>query len=130
MTYRYVFALGAAMTPANLEALATPVFYPKSTYSPYTSVVGLSDGSTRGIGAPTATWRWGFLNRDMRDQLRSLCTGASAEVYIRTYTKDNAGAPKYFLARMTWPSIAEETDNTKAIDFVIKFTQLVLQADP
>lgn len=131
MTTLYGFMIGTTMGGiTNLELLSVPVTPPKSTYSPYSSVVELADGSKRGIGAPVATWRWGFLPRTMRDQLRTFCTGASSSVYIRTYTKDNSGALKYYLCKMIWPSTSEETDATKAIDFTIEFTQLVLQADP
>lgn len=126
----YLFALGTAMTPTNLESLPTPVVPPKSTYTPYSDVIELADGSKRGVGAPVATWHWGFIPRLMRDQLRTFCTGASASVYIRTYTKDVAGAIKYFQCQMIWPSNEEETDNTKAIDLTIEFRQLELQADP
>jgi hypothetical protein len=127
---QYVFALGTAMTPTNIESLTVPVTPPKSTYTPYTSVVELADGSRRGIGAPVATWHWDFLPQTMRDQLRTFCTGASAAVYIRTYTKDNAFAPKYFTCQMIWPATSEETQATRRMDFVIEFRQLVLVADP
>ena len=118
------------MTPSNLEGLATPVTPPKSTYTPYASLVALADGSSRGVGAPVATWHWGFLSKEMRDQLRTLCPNSSATVYIRTYTKDVLGAAKYFRALMIWPSTQEETDNTKTVDFTLEFRQLVLQANP
>jgi hypothetical protein len=121
---------GGTAGTTNLESLTTPVLPPKSTYSPYTSLKELADGSMRGVGAPVVTWRWSFLTHEMRDQLRLFCTGASASVYIRTYIKDSAGIPNYFLAKMIWPSVSEETDSTRAIDFVLIFKQLVLQADP
>jgi len=126
----YQFAIGLAMTPTNLESLATPVTPPKSTFSPYSLVKELSDGSMRGIGAPIATWHWGVLKRPMRNQLRTFCPGASAEVYIRTYTKDNNGAPKYYKCQMFWPVEDEETYATRAVDFKIEFKQLIIQADP
>ena len=129
-TYRYVFAIGTAMTPTNLEALATPVIPPKSTFFPSASKVTLADGSDRAVGAPTATWHWGFLRQTQRDMLRTFCPGTSATVYIRTYTKDLTSAPKYYQAVMHWPTDAEETDASRRIDFTIKFDQMVLQADP
>jgi hypothetical protein len=127
---QYLFALGLAMTPTNIEQLTVPVTCPKSTFSQYASVVELADGSKRGIGAPIATWHWDYLPRTMRDQLRTFCPGASATVYIRTYTKDNAGAPKYYQAQMVWPTQSEETQATRSMDLTIEFRQLVLQADP
>jgi hypothetical protein len=111
---------------ADLGSLATPVTNPKSTYSPYTEVVDLADGSSRGVGSPIASWHWDFLPRIMRDQLRLFCPGVpSADVYIRTCIKDNAGAWRYFTCKMKWPVIAEETRTTRAIDFTIQFTQLI-----
>lgn len=135
MTNRYLFMIGTTMTGGadpitNLEELTTPITPPKSTFSQYASVVELADGSKRGVGAPVATWHWGFLSREMRDQLRHFCTEVSSVVYIRTYTKDNAGAPKYFLCQMSWPVTGEETDATKAIDFTVEFKQMEQQADP
>ena len=132
MTTRYLFMIGTTMTGGadpitNLEELAVPIIPPKSTFSQYSSIIELADGSKRGIGAPVASWHWGFLPRNMRDKLREFCPGVSSAVYIRTYTKDNAGAPKYFLCQMIWPSIDEETDNTKALDFTLEFRQLELQ---
>lgn len=125
-----IYALGTAMTPTNIESLAVPVTPPKSTFSPYTSVVELADGSKRGIGAPVATWHWDILPQTMRDQLRTFCTGASASVYIRTKTKDNSMAAKYYLCQMIWPVTSEETNARRRPDFTIEFRQLVLQADP
>lgn len=126
----YLFAIGTAMTPTNLESLATPVIPPASTFSPSASVVTLADGSEREIGSPVATWKWGFLKQAQRDMLRTFCPGASATVYIRTYTKDLAQAPKYYQAVMHWPTTSEESFATKRLDFVIKFDQMLLQADP
>ena len=126
MTTLYDFEIGATLVSAlNLEELTVPVTHPKPTYSPYSDIIELGDGSMRGVGSPEATWHWDFLPRVMRDQLRTFCTGASSNVVIRTYVKDNAGALKYFECVMTWPTQSEETQTAKAIDFTLKFTQLV-----
>lgn len=125
-----LYALGLAMTPTNIESLTVSVMPPKSTFSPYASTVDLADGSKRGIGAPIATWHWDFLPQIMRDQLRAFCTGSSADVYIRTLTKDNAMSFKYYFAKMFWPVTSEETAATRRLDFTITFGQLVLQEDP
>lgn len=131
MTALYVFNIGTSMGDiTNLELLPVPVTPPKSTFSPYTTVIDLADGSKRGLGAPMATWHWDGLPQTMRDQLRTFCTDASASVYIRTYTKDNAYAPHYYQAQMSWPVLSEETWAKMRLDFTIEFRQLVLQADP
>ena len=126
MATLYNFEIGTTLVGCvNIEDLTVPVVPPKPTFSPYADVIELGDGSKRGIGAPIATWHWDFLPRTMRDQLRTFCTGASSAIFIRTYTKDNAGALKYFSCVMTWPTQREETQTAKAIDFTLEFTQLV-----
>lgn len=109
----------------HLDHLTIPILPPKSTFSPYAKVVDLADGSTRGVGAPVAAWHWDFLPQEARDQLRTFCAGASSDIYIRTATKDTAGAFRYFTCKMKWPVRDEETKATRAIDFIIEFTQLV-----
>jgi len=126
MTTLYNFVMGTLLdSMTNLELLAVPVTPPKSTYSPYSSVIELADGSKRGIGAPIATWHWGFLPRNMRDQLRVFCPGASSLIHIGTYTKDNAGELRLFQCEMIWPVTDEETETTRTVDFTIEFRQLI-----
>lgn len=130
MTNRFEFEIGLTQGGlTNLEQLATPVTAPKRFYTPYTSVIILGDGSQRGQGAPTATWRWGFLPQNERDMLRTFCPGASAAVCIRTYTNDSADSAKEFSCDMYWPNEAEEIAKGRRLDFTIEFRNLVLLAE-
>jgi len=122
----YGFAIGTTLgNITNLESLTVPIVPPKPTYSPYTSVVDLGDGSVFGKGSPIASWHWDFLPRTMREQLRQYCTGASSNVYIYTYTKDNSGELKLFYATMIWPVTSEEVQTAKAMDFTIQFKHMI-----
>ena len=122
---QYLFEIGTTVSTTNLESLSTKVIPPKSTFTPYTSVQTMDDGHDVGIGAPTASWKWTELFQTHRDMLRKFCPGASATVFIRTYTKDNAMAPRRYQAVMHWPVMTEETDTGRRMDFEIKFTDLV-----
>lgn len=122
--YSYEIAASGG-SPTNVESLTTPLTAPKSTFHPYSQMIPLGDGTVRGSGWPTAEWRWGFLSRAQRDQLRQFCTGASAAVEIRTKTMDSADSYKYFHAVMVWPVESEERDAGRRIDFVVRFQKLV-----
>jgi hypothetical protein len=134
---RYDFEIGTSLEAmTNLESLGVPIIPPKSFFTPVTEVVTLGDGSTRGVGTPTASWHWGFIKQDQRDMLRTFCPepDVSATVYIRTYTREMDGyasdAPQYFQAVMHWPVLEEEVDAGRRLDFKIDFTQLILQEEP
>lgn len=93
---------------ANLQALPTPVSYPKHAYQPYSRMVDTGDGGQRGLGYPIVTWHWDasgsdYITRAQRDQLRTFCTTASAPVYIRTRINDDTDAYHYIQAQMIWP---------------------------
>jgi len=125
MTTQTLFKIGTTSGGlVLLSALTPPVMRPKSTFSPYATVVELGDGSKRGIGSPVATWHWDFLPQAQRDVLRTYCPGVSSEVFIQTYTKDGGTIPKRFSCRMHWPVTEEETQTSRALDFRIDFTQM------
>jgi hypothetical protein len=130
MTNRYEFEIGLTQGAlVNLEVLSTPVIPPKWFYSPYSESIPLGDGSVRGVGAPMATWRWGFIKRAQRDKLRTFCPGASASVCIRTYTTETADIAKEFSCDMYWPTEAEEVNSSRRLDFTIEFRNLVLLSE-
>jgi hypothetical protein len=109
----------------SLSALQTPVDDPKSTYHPYSQLIGLGNGMVRGGGWPTATWTWKILNQAQRDQLREYCVNQSALVYITTRTLDTSSSYTTFQAVMIWPTAEEYLDATRRPDFAIKFQALV-----
>lgn len=123
--YNYEIAASGSAATQNIEALTVPVPPPKSDFQPYADLIDLGDASVRGVGYARAEWRWGFLTRAQRDQLRTFCTGASAAVKIRTKIMDSADSYSYFTGVMIWPSLDEERDAGRRPDFVIKFRQLV-----
>ena len=106
---------------ANLGELSTPVPAPARTFKPYSVRKPLGDGTVRGLGFAQATWRWGYLTQDQRDQLRTFCSGASAGVYIKT--RKNDGTYQVYSAVMVWPD-EEEFKNGKVLDFSIQFIQM------
>jgi hypothetical protein len=107
---------------ALLSELTTAVTFPKHRYS-QGQAVSLPNGGTRYVGYAKAVWHWDFLPQAMRDQLRTYCTGASAEVYIRTRKSDTADAFANLRVMMNWPA-EEEKDATRRIPFDISFTVL------
>ncbi len=108
----------------NVEELATPLPAPKSTFRPYSQRRNLGDGTVRGLGWVIATWRFGILKPALRDQLRTFCAGASAEVYIKTRKNNTLDAYQVYTAVMIWPE-EEEKRAGRRMDFVIEFRNLV-----
>jgi hypothetical protein len=120
----YQYAIGlSAETLTNIESLTVSVRPPKHGFSPYSKPLPLGNGTVRGGGWPTASWNWKILGRAERDQLRTFCPGASAEVFITTRISDNADEYKTFSAVMLWPQ-EEEKDAGKRPDFTLKFQRL------
>lgn len=112
----------------NVNALATPVSDPRSTYTPYAEEIALSSGLVRGMGYPTATWSWDIISRAERDMLRTFCPGKSATVYIRTKTMDTADSYHTFQCVMVWPTQDEERTYQRRMQFKISFKTMVLIA--
>jgi len=134
----YEFKIGtlaggvAGMT--NLESLTAPVDPPRWFFYPGSERVVLASGLVRDVGYPRAEWHWDeFIPRVQRHQLRTFCTGASVEVYIRTKTNDDASDSgeeedyANYKAVMVWPE-GEEVDAGRRTGFVIQFTHLEYQA--
>jgi hypothetical protein len=82
----------------------------------------LGNGQIRGGGWQVAEWRWGFLTRGQRDQLRTFCTTASNVVAIATRTNESDTYAN-FSAIMVWP-MEEIKDAGRRVPFVIKFQKL------
>ena len=114
-------ATGPGLT--NLAALTPPVPEPKSNFQDSSRYVTLGDGSVRGLGWLAAEWRWTFLTRAQRDELKTFCAGASADVFIRTRTNDTIDTYGEYSAKMIWPQ-NEEKSYSKRMDFVIRFVDL------
>ncbi len=119
----YDYEIGASYgAMVNLESLTAAVNPPKSSFRPNSQRQQLGDGTVRGGGWATAEWRWGFVTQAQRDQLRTFCTGASSEVYIKT-RKNDADAYQVYTAVMIWPEVEEKIAGRR-LDFVIQFQNL------
>lgn len=107
----------------NLADLTPVVPEPKSNFLDNSQYITLGDGSVRGLGWLAAEWRWTFLTRAQRDELKTFCAGASATAYIRTRTNDTIDAYEYYSGTMIWPQRPEKS-YSKRMDFVIRFINL------
>lgn len=126
------FKIGSTLVGiTTLDALTVFVPDPRTSFRPYSKMIDLGSGLKRGAGWPTAEWNYGFLTQEQREQLRTFCTGASAEVFITTRTRDEDDDDqlfKTFKAVMIWPE-EEDYRNSKRLDFTIKFTRLEEQEE-
>lgn len=120
----YSYEIGATLSTTSLEALATPVTYPRSSYLGFSRYIDLGDGTRKGVGWKMARWHWDVISRAERDMLRTFCTGASAEVYINTRKNDTSDVYDKFSCVMIWPE-EEEKDANRRRDFTIEFRNLV-----
>jgi hypothetical protein len=119
------FEIGETLeTMTNLEELTTPVVPPKSAYLPYARTVNLGNGGKRGVGSPMAVWDFAVLSLAERNQLKTFCTGASADVYIRTKLNDDTYAD--FSAKMIWADGIEDRWYGEKKNFSITFRNLIL----
>lgn len=107
----------------NLGDLTPAVPEPKSDFNDFSEYLSLGNGTVRGAGWTTAEWRWTYLNRARRDEMKTFCPGASAEVFIRTRNNDTVDAYEYYTAVMVWP-IDEEKSYSQRMDFVVRFQNL------
>jgi hypothetical protein len=107
----------------NIESLSDPLDSPRSEYFPYARTVNLGNGKKRGVGFPMASWTFGLLTLEQRDQLKEFCPDASGEVYIRTKLNDDTYAN--FTATMLWPENEDRWYGEKRI-YSIVFRRLIL----
>jgi len=122
---RYDFEIGSTYVGMeNVEELTVPLPPPASTYRRYALEVDLGDDTRRGFGLPSATWRWQVLTLAQRDQLKTFCSGASAQVFLNTKKRDASEVYDEFTAVMIWPS-EEDVWAGRVRDFVIRYRSLV-----
>jgi hypothetical protein len=107
----------------NIESLSDPLDSPRSEYFPYARTVNLGNGKKRGVGFPMASWTFGLLTLEQRDQLKEFCPDASGEVYIRTKLNDDTYAN--FTATMLWPENEDRWYGEKR-NYSIVFRRLIL----
>ena len=121
----YDFEIGSTYVGmVNVEELPVPLPPPASTYRRYALQIDLGDDMARGFGLPAASWRWQVLTLAQRDQLKTFCSSASAQVFIQTKKRDSTEVYDEFTAVMIWPE-EEEAQAGRVLDFVIEFRSLV-----
>jgi hypothetical protein len=119
------FEIGATeMDLTNLEALGVPIEPPKSEYFPYARTVNKGNQGKRGVGSPVASWTFGILTVEQRDQLKEFCPNASGEVFIRTKLNDDTY--EVFSATMLWVENEARWTGGYKQNYQIVFRGLVL----
>lgn len=103
MAALYDYALGTTNPPDNLEdGFAIPINPPRGYYRESAAVIDRADGSQSQQGYPWVEWEFDTLTQDMIDELRVICPGQSANVYLTTRILD--GTFDTFSGVMLWPS--------------------------
>ena len=120
----YSYAIGASNPPTNVESLATPLNPPRGTFYEAGQFLDRLDANIAGQGYPVASWRFDVLTQAMVDQLRTLCTGYSSDVYITTRKLDGTFAT--YSAVMVWPSrqLDRRNFNGRYLGLEFQFRQL------
>lgn len=111
------YALGTTDPPTDIEELLgttalTGKRAPQDTFYEASVFVDRADGLQSGHGYPTVTWRFGVLSQAMIDNLRAICPGRSAEVYLTTRNADGDFAT--YQGVMIWPQ--RQADARQAAD--------------
>ncbi len=117
------FKIGSTSSTTTLDALATPLPDPKSSYLPYSRVNRLGNGGALGVGAPVVQWKFPILSIDEYKQLRTFCSGASAEVYISTKLDDDTFDD--FSCTMIVPNDPQDRWYSERQNYVVEFRNLV-----
>ncbi len=109
----------------NIENLSVPLPVPRAVFRDYAETVMAASGRAYGRGYPSCQWIFSLLTSEQRQQLKSFCSGASAQVYIRTLNNNDVYAD--YQAIMHWPD-EEERDASKRrdrLELTVTFTHLV-----
>jgi hypothetical protein len=124
-TYQYSFEIGSTSTTTNLEALTTPVNPPICNFTEWTRIYDKLDASVGADGYPACTWHFPLLTQAMVTQLRTFCSGKSANVYIKTRRSD--GTFVKYSAVMIWPDnqLQRRVQMGRYLDLEIQFRKLV-----
>jgi hypothetical protein len=109
-----MFAIGATFPPTDIDTVLdvsplTGSRLPQDNFRRAAELVDLLDGHVAGQGYPACVWSFGVLTQAMVDQLRALCPGFSADVYIRT--RRNDGIYEDYAAIMVWPLNESDSRN-------------------
>lgn len=108
----------------NVELLTTRLDPPRSTWVEFSTPIELMDGTVRGGGWTTTTWTWDFMTQTQRTQIKSFCSGKSADdVYIKTKKEDETF--QIYSCIMVWPDHTARR-NSKVLELVISFRNMTV----
>ena len=108
----------------NIEALTPALSVPRAPFRDYAETILASSGRVYGRGFPSCRWLFSRLNSSQRDELKEFCSGASANVYIKTLANDDTY--HIYSAVMVWPQDEEREPAVRdRLDLEILFTHLV-----
>lgn len=126
MTTASSYKFGATSTTGSFKLLSVlSIPNPESQFKNYSDSVKLGNGTTRGIGYPTATWHFGYLTAAQWTALTAFCTQASANVFIATMKND--GTYVEYSAVMVMPE-TYVVRATRYIDVTVELNNLVVVA--
>ena len=126
MTVPTTYAIGTTVGGiAVLETLG--VIEPRSSYTPYGVTFRKGDGILQGQGSSTAIWHWDEIYAAHRAVLRGLFSALSSACALRM--PDNEGAWHVWEAVVDWPEAEEDQYATRTLDFNLKFSRMVIQAE-
>lgn len=118
------FAIGTSNPPTNLESLPVPLPVPRAPFRDYAEQIVAASGRVYGRGYPSCQWVFSRLTSAQRAQLKLFCSGASANVYIKTLADDDAYHT--YQAVMRWPEEEEREPAVRdRLELTISFTHLV-----
>ena len=126
------YALGASDPPTAIETLLattgrTGKRAPQDTFYESSVFVDRADGRQSGHGYPYCVWRFDILTQAMIDNLRAVCPGRSAEVYITT--RDADGDFTTYQGVMIWPQRQAEArqaaDKFVGLEFTFRRLEVV-----
>jgi hypothetical protein len=112
----------AGMT--NIEALTVPLPVPLAPPPRFARRVRAASGRVYGQGFVSCEWVFSPLSAAQRAQLKTLCAGESANVFIKTLAADDTY--RVYQAVMVWPESEDREPAVRdRIDFAVSFTHLV-----
>jgi hypothetical protein len=100
------YALGTSAPPAAIDTLLgatalTGSRLPQDRFYAAEQTLDRVDGHQADQGLPYVVWAFGVLSQAMLDNLRVICPGRSADVYLTT--RDDDGNFETYTAIMLWP---------------------------
>ena len=112
---------------ATLDSLSIP--NPESQFTDSSQIVKLANGTERNLGAPSASWHYGFLSQAQWDSLKTICTGTSTSIFFSTLNNSGDFVRYSGIARLPEQYVLRgPTSDLRYIDITISFTYLVDQS--